>query len=45
MVAHRLANHKKEKMRQLWQGWVKSNLAWREQKKQEDFKKAVKHEI
>ncbi len=45
MVAHRLANHKKEKLRQLWQGWIKSSMTWREEKKKEDFKKAVKHEI
>lgn len=45
MVAHRLANHKKERMRALWQGWIKSHLVWREEKKKEDFKKAVKTEI
>ena len=45
MVAHRLAHHKKERLRQLWQGWIKSHLVWREEKKQQDFKKAVKLEI
>ena len=32
-------------MRALWQGWIKSHLTWREEKKKEDFKKAVKAEI
>ena len=45
MVAHRLANHKKEKLRLIWQNWIKSHLTYREEKKQENFKKAVKHEI
>ena len=32
-------------MRQLWQGWIASHMTWREEKKKEDFKKAVKFEI
>lgn len=45
MVAHKLANHKKERLRAIWQGWIKSSMTWREEKKQETFKKAVKMEI
>lgn len=45
MLAHRLANHKKERLRAIWQGWIKSHLTWREEKRKEDFKKAVKLEI
>ena len=42
MVAHKLASHKKERLRSIWQGWVKEHMTWREEKKKEDFKKAVK---
>ena len=45
MVAHKLASHKKERLRALWQGWVQGHMVWREEKKKEDFKKAVKQEI
>lgn len=45
MLAHKLKNHKKERLRAIWQGWIKSHMTWREEKKSEDFKKAIKHEI
>jgi len=45
MVAHKLVTHKKERLRTLWQSWIKQSTAWRGEKKKEDFKKAVKHEI
>ena len=33
MVAHKLANHKKERLRALWQGWVKAHQPFHEEKK------------
>lgn len=45
MVEHRLRNHKQQRLRQIWQGWIKSHMTWREEKKKEDFNKAVKLQI
>lgn len=45
MIAHRLASHKKERARAVFQAWQKHYKAWKVEKDKEDFQKAVKNEI
>jgi hypothetical protein len=45
MLEHRLARYKKERTRQLWQGWVKEHLVWKQKNDKEKFERAVKLEV
>ena len=45
MIAHKLARHKKERARAVFQAWQKHYKVWKVEKDKQDFQRAVKNEI